>query len=169
MGTTTISQLTSAAPLSGSEVLEIEQAGVARKVNINTLIQTGTCSLSAADASSGGNITDVVTGYWTKIGRQVTVIFTFINVDTTGMTGGNIFYIQGLPFTNNTGETAVAAFRARRISFTDGIIAEVINGANYVRLNNLVQGADGNAVLVSSLEDDGADIIGCTLTYFTDE
>ena len=56
--------------------------------------EEGTYTVTGYDASSGGNASSTtITGYYTKIGRQVTVCFyAWNNINTSGMTSGNIFY-----------------------------------------------------------------------------
>ena len=66
--------------------------------------EEGTYTVGLFDAASGGNqSSSTTTGYYTKIGRVVTVNFYALNdIDTTGMTAGNVLYFS-LPF--NTGST----------------------------------------------------------------
>jgi hypothetical protein len=62
--------------------------------------EEGTFTPSVADAATGGNVGTIGgSGYYTRIGRQVTVHFiTNTNINTTGMTAGNAVYFLGMPF-----------------------------------------------------------------------
>jgi hypothetical protein len=74
--------------------------------------EEGTWTAKLYDASSGGNASaTTATGYYTKIGNQVTLtVGNFNNIDTTGMTGGNFMRMGDLPFTpaqNSAGSMTV--------------------------------------------------------------
>ena len=64
--------------------------------------EEGTYTVTLYDASSGGNASaTTTTGYYTKVGRQVTVWFSDLNnINTAGMTSGNPLYVS-LPFTSS--------------------------------------------------------------------
>ncbi len=60
--------------------------------------EEGTWTVTAYDSAGGGNASPTTTtGYYTKIGNIVRMYFQIINIDTTGMTAGNLVYIT-LPF-----------------------------------------------------------------------
>ena len=61
--------------------------------------EEGTYTVTGYDASSSGNASSTtITGTYTKIGRQVTIQFyAWNNINTSGMTSGNVFYFT-LPF-----------------------------------------------------------------------
>jgi len=62
--------------------------------------EEGTWTPVFSDASSGGNTASgSAVGYYIKVGGLVYVTGQFENVNTTGMTGGNILYVQGIPYT----------------------------------------------------------------------
>jgi len=88
---------------------------IANKLTLEALVQAvnkNTAALSGldvdygmwtpvgADATSGGNLATAGTsiGHYTKIGNMVTLIWQLLLIDTTGLTAGNVFYIQGIPF-----------------------------------------------------------------------
>ena len=62
--------------------------------------EEGTFTPVLADATSGGNEASVLSayGYYTKVGRVVTVTISITNPNTTGLTATNNVYITGLPF-----------------------------------------------------------------------
>ena len=64
--------------------------------------EEGSVTLTTSDAVSGGNTGITTTGYYTKIGNQVTLRGNFTNITTTGMTAANPLRIQGLPYASNT-------------------------------------------------------------------
>jgi hypothetical protein len=77
--------------------------------------EEGTWTAKLYDASGGGNASaTTATGYYTKIGNQVTLtVGNFNNIDTTGMTAGNFMRMGDLPFTpaqNNAGSMTVGTW-----------------------------------------------------------
>ena len=70
--------------------------------------EEGTWTVNVYDAASGGNVSaTTTTGYYTKIGRCVSCLFTGItNIDTTGMTAGNLVYVS-LPFVSSLSTSAL--------------------------------------------------------------
>lgn len=64
--------------------------------------EEGTWTPVAADAVSGGNTGTAASafGTYTKTGDVVFITGLLVNINTAGMTAGNTFYIQGLPFTS---------------------------------------------------------------------
>jgi hypothetical protein len=62
--------------------------------------EEGTFTPAISDAATGGNLAAFGgAGYYTRIGRQVTVHFIVTtNITTTGMTAGNAVYFLGMPF-----------------------------------------------------------------------
>ena len=61
--------------------------------------EAGSFVPQVADATSGGNVGSAATalGTYTKVGRVVHFEITLADIDTTGMTSGNTFYIRNLP------------------------------------------------------------------------
>lgn len=123
------------------------------------------------DASSGGNQSaTTVTGYYTRIGNMVTCRFSdFNNIDTTGMTAGNLLYFS-LPFTaGSTGggigscSTEVFAFGAGRTQ----INPEVANSAARGRFIVTGTGVANAYLTVAAITTGVSDIERFTLTYFT--
>jgi hypothetical protein len=84
--------------------------------NINTVLNSGqgyliygkgyayaswSANLKVADAATGGNVGTATIGFAgaQRIGDMAFVQLNISAIDTTGLTAGNSFYIQGLPFT----------------------------------------------------------------------
>ena len=127
--------------------------------------EEGTWTPLAADASSGGNTTTTGTGHYTKIGRKVIALFNISNINTTGMTAGNIFYIQGLPFSVGVFTSRAAGSVALAdIAFSGYVVPLPTGGGNSVRFVECVSGAPFAELTVSDVEDDVGDIEG-TIIY----
>jgi len=137
--------------------------------------EEGTWSPVFSDATSGGNTATAnggKRGLYTKIGNQVTVSCASTNLDTTGMTGANDLYIQGLPFTPTsyvspnhywTGGTRLGV-----VSFnTNGFVTAYVSDAvTYVRLGETISGSSIDNIICSQLTSGSADI-SFTMTYQT--
>jgi len=117
----------------GSPILDFTPAGAAtfsdniiigtsgKGIDFSATAGTGTSELlddyeegvwtpTAADAISGGNIGTTGNGSYTKIGNFIMVTAALPNVNTTGMTAGNTFHIQGLPFVSGDVPATTAYF-----------------------------------------------------------
>jgi hypothetical protein len=136
----------------------------------NTLddYEEGTFTPVVADASTGGNTATVGTanGWYTKVGRKVTVYLALIDINTTGMTSGNFLYIRSLPFTslNTTSGNSIGAVEVDNIDFTGYVTATIALNTSYLLLKDNID-SSGDAVLtvasvLSSLSD-----IKVTITY----
>ena len=129
----------------------------------NTLddYEEGTFTPVVADASAGGNTASVSTinGWYTKVGRQVTVYIALININTTGMTAGNFLYIRNLPFAalNTTSGNSIGSVEVDNIDFTGYVTAAISLSQSYLLLKDNID-SSGEAVLtvasvLSSLSD----------------
>ena len=128
----------------------------------NTLddYEEGTWTPVPADAASGGNTgsAGVASGEYTKIGRVVHITSMILqNIDTTGLTAGNIFYIQGLPFTVG-GAYNEGSVQASLITFTGYLTCNPSNGANSINLQESASGANLDYIIVSEVATGTADI-----------
>jgi hypothetical protein len=139
----------------------------------NTLddYEEGTFTPVVADASTGGNTATVGTaqGWYTKVGRKVTIYISLDNINTSGMTSGNDLYIRDLPFsstsTNPDGD-AIGIVKADNINFTGYVTAELSNGNSYFLLiDNIDSGADV-PLTVAAILASSSDLI-VTMTYNT--
>ena len=123
----------------------------------------------SADATPTAYATQV--GVYTKVGRQVTVIFTF-NISTIGCFAGAAVKVTGYPFTS--GDLSTHTFGTL---FLDGTASEVQAAGDLgIKLSNnttqaLFQGNSGNVSGDNNINankiDTGTFIHG-TITYFTD-
>jgi hypothetical protein len=128
--------------------------------------EEGTWTVEFYDASTGGNVSSTTgTGYYTKIGRQVTAVFSVSNIVTTGMTAGNVFYYT-LPFAN-TDILTVGSIRLyanvndATVSLCSQINANASRGAITESIDNSTL---GNAIVSDFIS--GASDLSVTITYF---
>tara|TARA_R110000787_G_scaffold67664_1_gene151561 strand:+ start:4060 stop:4875 length:816 start_codon:yes stop_codon:yes gene_type:complete len=126
-----------------------------------------------SDAASGGNTDEPTSGkrgFYTKIGRQVTVSMDAGDIRTVGMTPGSDFYIQGLPFApisvSSPNGFYPGAVRASNITFTGYLTAFLIDNTTYFRLLECISGSASDNVRVTEVADNAADL-NATITYFT--
>ena len=136
-------------------------AGVGHySADVNTLddYEEGTFTPYVWDADTGGNQSATAgTGYYTKIGNLVTVFIQIANIDTTGLTAGNVAYIRALPFTVGA-IRGVGSVEAQNVTITKYLVARAANTTTTCTLRNNATGATGNDVLVSEIADDTADL-----------
>jgi hypothetical protein len=137
----------------------------------NTLddYEEGTWTPVIADAASGGNTatyTNAGSSY-TKIGNQVTVQTYLSAINTSGMTGGNLLFVRGLPFTSNG--TAQGNFYTYRVGRNASTVSSsvALNSGN-TRVSFLLYTTNSatadNFILVSNIVSGTSEII-FTLTY----
>jgi len=151
--------------IDGGIYFEDGQAG-----NLLDDYEEGTYTVTLFDASSAGNASPTtVTGYYTKIGQQVTVAFRNLNdIDTTGMTAANPLYVS-VPF----------AAATMAVLWAGEIIMDNANLNSRTQLNSTVENSGTRGLLVYSgsntsdnflkvqdLTSGATDIRGYTLTYF---
>lgn len=127
--------------------------------------ETGTFTPVIADAATGGNVAAAATtsGIYTKVGNVVTVHFKASSINTTGMTAGNILYLRGLPFTNNSTEVANGVTDMRNTAFTDYPTVFLGASSAAVMLFMHTSGGGVSQVLVSAVT--GSSLFFITLTY----
>jgi hypothetical protein len=133
--------------------------------------EEGSFSAVLADASSGGNTASTSNTYaqYTKVGNIVHCTISMLNINTSGMTSGNVAYLQGLPY------DAVSAganrffpiyVRSNGVTSTIGIQGWILaNGGDYIFLENLTTSGKAN-LLVSAFSSGSADL-AVSLSYFT--
>lgn len=126
-----------------------------------------TYTVKLRDAQSGGNVSPTtVTGYYNQIGNQVTVSFWILNIDTTGLTAGNILYID-LPIASSN----IPTFGAAQVNNftlpanTSNVTAFSQGSTSTFYLRADVSGGAYQNLTVAALAS-GTARIGVTLTYF---
>jgi hypothetical protein len=148
--------------------------GVATATSINfggtalSVYTEGTWTPVIADAPTGGNTgTAIVQGFYTKVGRVVTLSGHLININTTGMTAGNAAYIRGLPFAAITVSNSiqVGSILTNVVTLTAGAPSVYLSSnTSYLALGNAA--STGDPILVSDITSTTADIY-FTITYTT--
>jgi hypothetical protein len=135
--------------------------------------EEGTWTPVIADATSGGNTGTAATldGAYTKVGRQVTVTFRALNIDTTGMTSSNNLVVRGLPFTSGSGVTGSSEGNVRLdlVDLNDSacnVTCTVGSAGSVITFRQTVDNGNDAQIAVSSYSSGTADILG-TITYFT--
>ena len=141
----------------------------------NTLddYEEGTFTLQMFDASSGGNASSTTgSGYYTKIGSQVSITVGAVNnVSTSGLTDTNSVYLS-LPFTasNPSGRSAGSVI-FHGVDYTDSTTqANLTVSAGAARGQLRVSGngrADGT-IKVEDFNGSSDDIVFLALSYTTD-
>ena len=134
--------------------------------------EEGTFTPVLSDVSAGGNLATVanVRANYTKTGNQVNVCLNLNNITTTGMTAGNGFYIQGLPFTAPSYTTPnlnyVGSVRLQNILYSGYAVSEVQDNTSNIMVKEVLSGVGSNRLLVSDIASGTADI-SISLTYET--
>ena len=113
----------------------------------------------AADAVSGGNEGSTGTGQYTKIGRLVHIQLQMVDIDTTGLTAGNSFYIRDLPFVAGAGLILASGIvRVVSVTFAGSINASLNANTDAIFIVESISGGGNTVVLVSDIADDVSDI-----------
>jgi len=120
-----------------------------------------------SDAETGGNVATVSTtkAEYIQIGNLVHVALVLTNIDTTGMTGGNDLYIQGLPTAASNVNGAAGTVRTGQVAVSGPAFVQTGNASSAIRIG---ENGTGNAdfVVVSDLTSGSADI-QTNFFYFT--
>jgi len=134
--------------------------------------EEGTYTAYLYDASTGGNqASPGRTGYYTKIGRMVTVSFYgWNNIDTTGLTSTAPVYID-LPFTSASNGRHVGNVNHHGWTYSGAssgrthIMPKVTQSTSRFYFIANGNGLSDSNVLVSDLSSGADDIVDLTLTY----
>lgn len=133
-----------------------------------SIYETGTFTGIISDAASAGNTASLTSNCsYTKIGDMVMVQIRLDNIDTTGMTGSNTLYIQGLPFTpegSSSSRAFIGAVLLHNWTFVGYAVARVLGGATAFTIQEIATGTADAALLVSDVGAATSDI-ELTLTY----
>ena len=131
--------------------------------------EEGTFTATPADAASGGNASSTTfTGYYIRIGKQVTIFVRMLNVDSTGLTGANDLYIQGVPFTSgnltNMEFVGAASVHADTTSDSTAFVSNILNNDNFARFYEQRENTSRDYLRCQEINDATTDII-FALTY----
>ena len=137
----------------------------------NTLddYEEGTFDFEFYDAESGGNASSTTfTGYYTKIGRLVTVtVGPCNNINTSGMTSSNYLSFS-LPFASSSNNRSVGSAVPSQVDFTTnrlGLNPFVANGASRGQFQNYQNSGNRDGVRVSALTSGVSDFHSLTISY----
>ena len=123
--------------------------------------EEGTWTPVFSDASSGGNTaTGSAYGYYIKVGGLVYVTGQFENVTTTGMTGGNLLYVQGIPYTPTSVGNDIffmGSVKADGVTNSGFVSVESVDNFAWLRFAE-TNGATGGHLTVSDFASGTADI-----------
>jgi hypothetical protein len=126
--------------------------------------EEGTWTAEVYDAATGGNASaTTATGSYTKVGRMVTATASLPNINTTGMTTGNVLYLT-LPIT--AGVSSVGSVRMyANVADTTVSLSVFVNGS--ASRCFISESRDNNTIANLSVGDlaSGASDIFYTITY----
>ena len=131
--------------------------------NVLDYYETGTFTPVLSDATTGGNNPTSVattTGRYIRVAGMVVVYVSFVNINSSGMTGGNGLYVQGLPFTseNATNLRAYAPCNTNEITLgSSPFLAQMIPNVTYIQFFETVQ-SGSNQLIVSDIINANADL-----------
>ena len=141
--------------------------GTAGVSGIVTMDSTWTPVLS--DAETGGNTAtfdaNASSQQYFKNGRQVTIQARLENIDTTGMTGGNVFYVQGLPITSSSACHSTGTCELTSVTISGAyVVPVVVPSKDAFYLLDVNSGSTPTTIKVSDITASTADI-KITMTY----
>lgn len=138
--------------------------------DVLTQYDEGTWTVRLYDDNNAGNQSSTTaTGYYTRIGNQVTITFAISNVSTAGMTGANPLWFS-LPFTpNSTYGGASGACSLEQVTFPANmtyISPLILAGTARGVFRGSGSAANTSSVLVQNISSGVSDVERCTVTYF---
>jgi len=142
----------------------------------NTLddYEEGTWTVILSDENSGGNVSGgTEVGYYTKIGRIVHLNFSFKDIETGGMTEGNILNVQNVPFTaisNVNLQSIPGSVYFNEVTLSGnagGPVFDLSDSLTTGKFRFPISAATAGTIKVSDI-DSGRSGIRCAITYTTD-
>jgi hypothetical protein len=131
--------------------------------------EEGTWTPEVADADTGGNTAASYMeqyGYYCKIGNRVFVAWRVQGITTTGMTGANVLYIRGLPFSignpSPSGQVFSGSASCANVAFDSSFNAFINAGvtATGFRFTTSTSAGVPRNLIVSDLTSGTANIFG---------
>ena len=123
--------------------------------------EEGTWTPVFSGSSTAGSYSYAVqVGYYTKIGRLVTVTCSLFNInDDSGAGAGNI-KILGLPFTVSSGphRAMIGALELDQFAFAGSLSATAMAGETFVELRDSITGAGDDVLQVADRNNDTSDM-----------
>lgn len=124
-----------------------------------------------SDAQSAGNTATVGTtvGDVIRTGDLVWINIRFINIDTTGMTGGNDLFIQDLPNTSVSTQSCQGQVLTDAVTFAGNyLVCRVLPNTTVGKITRVTSNAADDDLTVAAINGATSDIF-LTMTYQTDD
>jgi len=132
--------------------------------------EEGTYTVQGRD-TSGNNSSTTVTGYYTKIGNLCFVVFRYENINTTGLTSGDLFTVN-LPF--NSRNIVAQQVAVGNVTFINGATNDVMSismntnsGDASANFSFTAENAGNDSLTVGDITSGTSDI-RTTFTYMTE-
>jgi len=126
--------------------------------------EEGTFNITIRDNTSGGNTGSVTqTNKYVKIGNKVWMQFNLINITTTGMTGSNVLYLTGLPFTPTSGSYGSGSVLTNQVNVGADCFGLSLFQNESQSFASLIQNKDNvgsESAVVSAFDNSTADVFG---------
>jgi hypothetical protein len=122
--------------------------------------EEGTFTGTFRDATSGGNASSTTfPGVYTRIGDVVYFRVGCGNINTSGMTAGNVIYLHGLPFPASASKSGpVNAVQVDTVTTGDYLTVAANAGTSYCDFRKNTSGAGDAQLLVSDLTSGTSDM-----------
>ena len=166
-----LSELTTLAVGDLIPVYDIDEAGSekTKQITAANFSMSGNFTPEIADAATGGNTATPGSagGYYRRIGDIVHIHITVANINTTGLTSGNVLYIRNLPFPvgsvaySHVGTAWVQSVTVNGFS----VVARMSPASSTIILQENTNGGSHSSLTVADFTDDQADVI-IDMTYF---
>lgn len=134
--------------------------------------EEGTYTAQIFDAGTGGNQSSTTkTGYYTKVGRLVTVtIWAYNNINTSGMTSSAVVYVT-LPFTAGSTGRYVGSVNTHGFTYSGSgsgftnIVPKITQSSSRMNFASNGNGMADGTVKVSDISSGADDIVDLSITY----
>ena len=112
-----------------------------------------------ADAASGGNVASAAaaSGVCIRQGSKCHVTMRLIDINTTGLTGGNPLHIRGFPFAAKRDTRGHAS--PNGITYSSYVVSSIGGGTSSINLAEHTSGGNAAFITVSDLTSGSADIL----------
>jgi len=122
-------------------------------------------TVEVADAPSGGNVaTGSFDGYESWIGDNIILDIKLVNIDTTGLTPGNILYVLGFTHSSNALIGSLGSMRCDVVTFDEMIVPEIGVNSSAFFFRNIRSGTTDAQIKVQDISS-GVTDMGITLNF----
>lgn len=137
--------------------------------SLSLYYEEGSWTPVPADAASGGNTGSASTaiGRYVKIGNQITIWAKLQDINTGGLSAGQLFYIQGLPYANGSIVRAFGGMLCNFINFPSGdmYLPHIVENQQAVSFKIIIDNIGNDNLTVAGVNSGTADI-WFTIIYF---